>query len=441
MKKKVLLFLCFALLMGSLLMVNEVQAGKKVKISKKKVTLIVGQKKKLKVKNARRKVKWSSKNKKVASVSKKGIVKGKRVGKAKIVAKVGKKKYICKVTVKRRETVSNNGNNKIVETTKKEDVSVTEEQTTVKEAQSTSENEINTTKNESEEICFSYEQATVKGYKGTKEKWIDILSQKNIPENKNAYETVVSDGYKGSLQEYLSSIVESKGDGTTGYEIAVKNGYNKSLTEWLTDLVGGSSTDEKSTIKKSYIDGRKNLIVELHDGNILDLGYVGNLIEEETEFTEETTSKKENPTDAPIDDVSPVISVSDVFARAGDKGIRVAVNVKNNPGILGMTLSIKYDENTMKLKSVENGDAVNSVLTLTAGKELKSGCNFTWDGQEISNAEIKDGSILILTFDISEKANVGEYSINFSYEDGGIVDGNLLPIEFQLKDGKINIQK
>ena len=80
-------------------------AAKKVSISKKKLTLTVGQSKTLSVKNLskknKKKLKWSSNKKKVATVSKKGKVKAKKAGTAKITAKVGKKKYTCKVTVKK----------------------------------------------------------------------------------------------------------------------------------------------------------------------------------------------------------------------------------------------------------------------------------------------------------------------------------------------------
>ena len=70
------------------------------KLGKTRLTLDVGKKQTLKVKNASGKVKWSSSNKKVASVSKKGTVTAKKAGNAKITAKIGKKKLVCKVTVK-----------------------------------------------------------------------------------------------------------------------------------------------------------------------------------------------------------------------------------------------------------------------------------------------------------------------------------------------------
>ncbi|MDE6568544.1 MAG: Ig-like domain-containing protein, partial [Lachnospiraceae bacterium] len=77
--------------------------AKKVTLNKTKLTLTVGKKAKLKLQNCKKKVKWSSSKKKIATVNKKGVVKAKKKGKAKITAKVGKKKYICKVTVKAKK--------------------------------------------------------------------------------------------------------------------------------------------------------------------------------------------------------------------------------------------------------------------------------------------------------------------------------------------------
>lgn len=49
-----------------------------------------------------KKVKWSTSNKKVATVNSKGKITAKGIGKATITAKVGSKKYTCKVTVVRQ---------------------------------------------------------------------------------------------------------------------------------------------------------------------------------------------------------------------------------------------------------------------------------------------------------------------------------------------------
>lgn len=86
--------------------VTNVEAKAAPRLNYKKVTLVQGKKKRLKVRNLsrRRKVKWYSTKKSVATVNKKGVVKAKKKGKTYIVAKVGKKKYRCKVIVKKKVT-------------------------------------------------------------------------------------------------------------------------------------------------------------------------------------------------------------------------------------------------------------------------------------------------------------------------------------------------
>lgn len=98
--KKVLAIALILVLSLSIIPLTNVSAAAKVKLNKTKATIYVGKTITLKLKNNKSKVKWSSSNKKVATVTKKGKVKGKKVGKATITAKIGKKKYKCKVTVK-----------------------------------------------------------------------------------------------------------------------------------------------------------------------------------------------------------------------------------------------------------------------------------------------------------------------------------------------------
>ncbi len=99
--KKILSFvLIMVIVIVGFLVVKTENVPAKVRISKKTVTIRKTQTVKLKVKGTKKKVKWSSKNKSIATVSKKGVVKAKKVGRTKIIAKVGKKKYKCNITVK-----------------------------------------------------------------------------------------------------------------------------------------------------------------------------------------------------------------------------------------------------------------------------------------------------------------------------------------------------
>ena len=107
MKRSSKKFLCLILALGMACNVSSplvVQAAKKKpKLNKKKLTLTVGQTAKLKVKNTKKKIKWSSSKKSVATITKKGKVKAKKAGKTTIIAKFGKKKLKCKVTVKAKK--------------------------------------------------------------------------------------------------------------------------------------------------------------------------------------------------------------------------------------------------------------------------------------------------------------------------------------------------
>lgn len=89
---------------------TQVNAATKPKLSKTRITMTVGQSKKLKVKGISKKrakrIKWKSSKKKVVTVTKTGKLKARKAGKAVITAKVGKKKLKCKVVVKRKHKKS-----------------------------------------------------------------------------------------------------------------------------------------------------------------------------------------------------------------------------------------------------------------------------------------------------------------------------------------------
>ncbi len=94
----IVMAVAFALFLG---IVNEIQVSAKSspKLNKKKVTIEVGGTYTLKVTGTTAKVKWSSTNKKIATV-KNGKVTAKSAGKCTIKAKVSGKTLKCKVTVK-----------------------------------------------------------------------------------------------------------------------------------------------------------------------------------------------------------------------------------------------------------------------------------------------------------------------------------------------------
>lgn len=115
MKKEVCKSLSYvlmaAMVIGGTIPSSSVAAKKKApKLSVSKATIKVGKKKTIKVKNTSQKAKWSVKSgKKNVSLSKKKkksvVVKGKKAGKAVILAKVGKKKLTCRIMVTKNKDI------------------------------------------------------------------------------------------------------------------------------------------------------------------------------------------------------------------------------------------------------------------------------------------------------------------------------------------------
>ena len=113
MKKLLAFVLAFAMIITIYQPSAAYAATQKTRLNAKTMTLQVGQKKTLKVKNAgkKAKLKWSSNKKSIATVSKKGVVKAVKAGNAVVTCKVTTKngkttKLTCKVAVKKAAKVT-----------------------------------------------------------------------------------------------------------------------------------------------------------------------------------------------------------------------------------------------------------------------------------------------------------------------------------------------
>ncbi len=130
-----------------------------------------------------------------------------------------------------------------------------------------------------------------------------------------------------------------------------------------------------------------------------------------------------------------VISVESKNAVPGGK-VSIDVKIKNNPGILGATLQISYDEG-LTLTEVAGGDAF-SYLTLTKPSKLNSNCKFIWDGQDCKEEDIKDGTILTLTFEVSKDVQTKKpLNVKAEIADGDFYDNNLNYVEATTESGSI----
>ena len=131
----------------------------------------------------------------------------------------------------------------------------------------------------------------------------------------------------------------------------------------------------------------------------------------------------------------PQLSTESKTAAQGDKSVTLAISVEDNPGILGLQIVIEYDDTNLHLVNVNAGSAMAG-FDFSAPSVLESGISVLFDKVSITDADIRDGELLILTFDIDENAPAVDFQITFSVI---AYDNDLNPIDFKLSSSSISV--
>ena len=105
---------------------------------------------------------------------------------------------------------------------------------------------------------------------------------------------------------------------------------------------------------------------------------------------------------------NPTFVLADLAAAAGER-VDVELRVDNNPGILGATIVVTYDDGLV-LRDVANGEAFLP-LSMTKPAQYESGCKIHWDAADIDSRDVKDGVIATLSFDVAADAVNGNHVI------------------------------
>lgn len=131
------------------------------------------------------------------------------------------------------------------------------------------------------------------------------------------------------------------------------------------------------------------------------------------------------------------LEVSSVYAAPGTT-VEVNVNIQDNPGILGATLMISWDEG-LTMVDCKNGEAF-SELTMVKPSRMQSGCKIVWYGTD--TGDVVDGTILKLYFTIPESAKDADvYGVRVSYIKSDIADadGDSGNITLNINNGIVHV--
>lgn len=117
----------------------------------------------------------------------------------------------------------------------------------------------------------------------------------------------------------------------------------------------------------------------------------------------------------------------------GMETVDVPIKISNNTGIIGMTLTIKYDEG-LTLTDVSKGSALNSLTMTKPGDFSANPIKVTWDGEDKN--DISNGTVVTLSFNVAKDVEK-EYSIEVTV--GGVIDENIDRLTVETENGKISV--
>lgn len=129
----------------------------------------------------------------------------------------------------------------------------------------------------------------------------------------------------------------------------------------------------------------------------------------------------------------PVITIDSVVAKAG-QSIDVPVSIEGNTGICGAVLFIEYDE-ALTLTNITRGDALTGLAMTKPGNLPVNPVKLLFDGIEEDSTS---GTVVVLSFTAPQSE--GTYEISAYYEEEGIVNGDMYPIEPVIMDGSITVK-
>ncbi len=118
----------------------------------------------------------------------------------------------------------------------------------------------------------------------------------------------------------------------------------------------------------------------------------------------------------------------------GTETVDVPIAISNNPGIIGLTLTVEYSEELV-LTGVTKGTSLTSLTMTKPGNFSDNPIKVTWDGEDKN--DLGNGTIVTLSFMVP-KDEEKEYPVKISV--GGVIDENINPVALSTENGKIMVK-
>lgn len=134
----------------------------------------------------------------------------------------------------------------------------------------------------------------------------------------------------------------------------------------------------------------------------------------------------------------PALIIRGAKAKPGSKNVEVNIEIKNNPGILGIDFDLYYDSSAVTLINAKS-ELYLEGCSYTPPSYYRNPTTFLWDFQDANWVE--DGVVLKLYFDVSETASIGEHEIKIMYSYGNIFDKNGTPIDVKVINSSISVEE
>ena len=114
----------------------------------------------------------------------------------------------------------------------------------------------------------------------------------------------------------------------------------------------------------------------------------------------------------------------------------VEVKVNNNPGITALQLNVNYDENYLRLQSIDHCSLFSNPSTCS--ESYSSPFIISWFSQQ-SLDENENGTLAILTFSVKDTAKTGNTKIALSYDEDNVFNSKFENVIFDTVDSTISI--